>query len=82
MLYAIVGVANACGIDEAEERSFQHKGVLNRVVGCALNVRYDGFVVLKELVEKGGFSYVWRTDYGNGNTVLNGISGGKRIREP
>ena len=80
LLDAVLGVAQASRIDEAELGTTgsvgrgEVEGVLDGVACGTLDVAHDGLVLLKELVEEGGFAYVGSPDDGHGNAVLDGVA--------
>ena len=87
LLDAVVGVAQACRIDEAELGTTgsvgrgEVEGVLDGVACGTLDVAHDGLVLLKELVEEGGLAYVGSPDDGHGNAVLDGVARSEGGRE-
>lgn len=79
LLDAVVGRADAGGVDEAEEVAAEGDGVFDEVTGGALDVGDDGAIFFQEGVEEGGFADVRCADDGYGDAVLDGLTGLKAV---
>lgn len=72
-------MAYASGVDKPEGDALKIDGVFDGIAGGALNVAHDGTVFAQERIEECGFSNVWSTDDGNGNTVFQSVAGVERV---
>ena len=70
----VIGVADACCVDESEGDAAQLDGVFDSIAGGTLNVADNGTFLTDKGIEEGRFADVWSTYDGDGNAVLEGIT--------
>ena len=70
----VIGVADACGVDESESDASQLDGVFDGIAGGALDVADDGTFFANKSIEECGFTDIWSSDDGDWNAVLKGIT--------
>ncbi len=71
---SVVGVAEACRVDEAEQHSVDAGLGLDRIACCAGYVGYHGAVVAAETVQQSALAYVGAACYGYGDAVFESIA--------
>ena len=74
-------MSDTCGVDEAEIHAAQCHTVFYGIACGAVYVADDGFVVVKQLVEEGGFAHIGLTDDCHGYAVSDGVACVKTVGE-
>ena len=77
--YHIGGLTDTCRIDEAERDATQVDGVFDHIAGRAVDVAHDGFLLVQQGIEQGGFAGIRLTDNRYRYTILDGIPYIERI---
>ncbi len=70
----VAGVANACGVDEANELPVEEDGVLDDVARGAVNIAHDGTFVAQQVVEKGGLADIGLADDCHRDAITDGLT--------
>ena len=74
ILYLVIGVADAGGVDKAEGDAAKLDGVFDGIAGGALYVGDDGSFFTEKGVEQGALAYVRCSDDGYGDAILQGVA--------
>ena len=70
VFYLVGGLTDACGVDKTEGDIINIDGVFDGIAGGAMDVADDGAIFMKQAVEQGALAYVWCSDDGYGDAVL------------
>ena len=70
----VAGVANACGVDEANELPIEEDGVLDDVARGAVHIAHDGTFVAQQVVEEGGLADIGFADDCHRNAIADGLT--------
>ena len=73
-LDGVAGLADACRVDEAEQRAAHHHGVLDGVAGGTVDIAHQGAVVAQQGVKQGGFAGIGLPHDGDGHAVADGVA--------
>ena len=79
LFYHIIGGAEACCVDKSEERATERESVFDDIARSSVHIAHNGAIVVEQCVEERRFSRVRTAHNGNGKSIFQHISRGKRV---